>query len=288
VTEPRAFGFACVSERWLGPTAPRPSVLLWVPHDAGSELLEARPELRAACAADDALLLRYLHLERDVGSSVLARALGSALADRGLTVLVLEARLPRGLADPARVPAHALRHVFRDDADPNLLSELRCMHGRAIGAFARHVDALDTEAALFIDLHTMHAHDPEGSQASPTEALRERPEAIAEYLHAYRLRAEAAPRPIDLVTRSEGTRVADGRLVEALARALEGAGQVVAEDEPYSSAEHLIACHAMRARRGISVDVPKPLAADDGQRARLAAAMAEAVLEALHVDHRKG
>jgi hypothetical protein len=76
--------------------------------------------------------------------------------------------------------------------------------------------------------------------------------------------------------------------VEALAHALEGAGQCVAEDAPYSSAEHLIACHAMRARRGISLDVPKPLTADDGQRARLAAAITGAVLTTLHVDHKKG
>jgi N-formylglutamate amidohydrolase len=288
VTERPAAGFACVSERWLGPLAPRPSVLLWVPHDAGNELLEALPELRAACAADDALLLRYLHLERDVGSSALARAIGSALAAQGLTVLVLEARLPRGLIDPARDPAHALRHVFRQDADPSLLRELRRMHEQTIAAFARHVDALDPQAALFLDLHTMHAHNPEGSPVSPTEALREQPDALAQYLHAYRLRAEAAPRPIDLVTRCEGTRVADGQLVEALARALAGAGHAVAEDEPYASAEHLVACHAMRARRGISVDVPKPLAADEAQRAHLATLMADAVLAALERDHKKG
>jgi hypothetical protein len=283
-----AEGFACVRECWLGPPASRPNVLLWVPHDADNELLEARPELLAACAADEALLLRYLHVERDVGSSRLAHELGSALAVRGLTVLVLEARLPRGLVDPARVPARALRDVFRDDADPSLLSELLRMHGHAVGAFARHVDTLDRQAALFIDVHTMHAHDPEGSRGSPTEALRERPEALTQYVHAYRFRETAAPRPIDLVTRSEGARVADRHLVEALAHALEGAGQAVAEDAPYSSAEHLIACHAMRARRGISLDVPKPLAADDGQRARLAEVMAGAVLDALHADHRKG
>lgn len=274
-------GFPCLRQRWLEGCAGRVDVLLWVPHDGGPELLDALPALRDACAADEPLLVRYLELERDTGSAALAHALGRELAARGLGVLLLEALLPRGLVDPARLPARALRNVFRPDAPTELFSELLALHGQAQAAFSRHVQALDPHGALFIDVHTMHRHDPWGSPASASEAVCEQPGGLAAYVAAYAERPEAPARPIDLVTRSGENRVADARLCAALHEALAGAQYSVAENTPYASAEHLIACHAMRQRRGISLDVPKPLAQGAVERSRLASVLANGVLGAL-------
>ena len=238
-----------------GPARP-PGVVILVPHaDDGRELLAEHPEIADDCVANQELLRRYLAIEADAGSRELALAVADRLGADGGAVEVLLPRLPRGLIDPGRVPARALRHVFRLDAAPESLSLLGRAHAEVVGEVVTTVRGLDVDQGFFLDLHTMAPRSPT-RMASSTEAVEERPNGLNAYVGAF-VEAQGDHRVVDLITRVHGEVVADIHLLKALGKALDAADLPWLQDQPYSSGSHLVAGLLMRERRGITVDVPK-------------------------------
>lgn len=239
----------------LGPDG-SPAFVLVVPHaDGGQRLLAEHPEILEACAAPEALLRRYLLLEADHGSIDLARSVARHLEAQDLGVDILTSRLPRGLIDAGRLPARALRHVWRADADSRLLALLVESHAEGVRQVVQAVRGLDPREGIFVDLHTMASRGPRRMR-SPTESADERPEALDAYIALF-VEGGARREAIDLITHIGADLVADLRLREEIATALDVARRRWVANRPYAAADHLVAGMLMRERRGIMLDVPK-------------------------------
>ncbi len=235
-------------------------VVLCAHGDDGQAFQQAYPEILEGCAGNEDLFARYMAIEYDFAATELSHAIADAIsAAAEFMVDVVEARLPRAVIDAARVPEASVRNVFARGVSEASTDLLRSLHRNAIATAHKTVRSLHPAAGVFLDIHTMAPYSPAVVPASKSRAIQETPESLRAYVHAY-VKGDGRHRNIDLITRtSDGERVADMHLVEALSHCLTLVGLRFDLNEPYTSDNDLIAAQLMRERRGITIDFPKDM-----------------------------
>lgn len=244
-----------------GKAAAQPDILLWCPHACdGQQFLETFPEFLSLCRAEASLIGRYLRLEYDFGSEALSRKTAECLAalQPDCTIVLAISNIPRGLIDPARIPNCALRNIYTDRHHPLLktLQQLQCQSVQAIQTLC---NSLSPQHGFFLDIHTMAPFSPIGTESPKTEVLREQEHQLESYINAYQqATGHGVRRHLDLITSEhKGQWYADYQLTNIFIEELRKNKIAFELNQPYSAGEHLLGTTLMRARRGLTLDMPK-------------------------------
>lgn len=212
-------------------------LLIEVPHGATetADFDELRAGLRGDYPDD---LVRFFHVNTDVGAPELARAVGARLAAAGVGVRLLRGRIPRTFVDVNRVlgePADFAATGLTPGlppyvTDPDDAAVLRERHERYDGEVARHyADLCGTGGeALIIHSYAPRSVDPGPIDRGIVSAL-ERCYEPGTY-ESFPLRPEVET--ID--TDPAGRLLSPAARIDALAEALAGVGISLARNRTYS------------------------------------------------------
>lgn len=237
-------------------------VVIWCPHDADYHVfLQKNKDILQALTVKHSfsLLERYLAIERDVGSLMLAQQIAKNIYEinNNLAIKVIAATLPRGIIDQGRIADCSRRNIFSNRM-PFIDEQLIKAHQESLALLIKNFAELKPEG-VFIDLHTMAPFNPKVKPATSTEYIIESHDNLAEYIDYYcDIRYRGPIRSIDLIiSDQQGKQFADPTIVKLLSKMLQKTNIQFAYNAPFSTGEHLIALGLMKKHRGITVDVPK-------------------------------
>jgi hypothetical protein len=202
-------------------TPPPLDLLIFLPHaelfSPNAPYLTHFPKITPL---DPVALERFCYMDADIGSRELAHSLGEKLSATGLSVGILDVKIPRSIADFNRTFDRAVPPLWHN---PDFQTTFDAAQAEIVRHFSRsrHV----------IHMHTMASNErtetwePEKAE----EFTRERVEKYAE--NAY----SGAPRRLNQLTGDRtGQEYVDGRLSHMIETALSEAGYEHARNESYS------------------------------------------------------
>ncbi len=222
----------------------------------------ANEKLRRVIPANNETLEDYLRLEQDVATPELAHEIAQQIflqSNGEYTSKVVEARFPRGVADPNRITRRALRNVAHWKAHPEVAAKIRMIHGQIIRATHEELEDLHHTDGYVVDIHSMAPYSIHVPHVSSDAVSVETPETLKKYINGYLdPRYRTKKRAVDLVTTIPGLApIADKTLLREIEESLTESGIAYAYDDPYPTALHIMTTEYLNHYKGMSLDFPK-------------------------------
>lgn len=249
-------------------------IVIWCPHDAEYlSFFKEFPHLWLNLVRDHGLELtrKYLMIERDIGSIYLARKTISHLLKlytNNISIALIISNIPRAIIDPARIAGAGMRNIFFSKIPNDTLKKLKFLHSCCYIELNTLIEKLTTHG-YFIDLHTMAPLNPSSNSSTKTEYIIESPETLSQYVAAYcelPWSYKSRERKIDLITHDNlNFPIADKKLASCISQLLLSKKIPFSFNEPYSTANHLLAFHIMKIVKGITIDIPKHYVSEEDE-----------------------
>ncbi|RYZ71022.1 MAG: hypothetical protein EOP09_05260 [Proteobacteria bacterium] len=231
-----------------------------MPHGADTkDFFEFFPEIKADPELQKVwpIFETYLAIEQDIGASELAHAVAYELLTRGISARVVEVNYPRGIVDGGRLRDHCLRGCLPPHLSASLNETLLRVHETSLTFMDRLYESVKGQV-LLLDVHTMASYCPVdelGKKRTFPVSFPRLEAYVNQYLNATR---HAYQRKIDLICADEsGLKLADPRLLAAIAQSLDAEGYMCLENEPYHAAPIYLSHQHMQKLPGLSIDIPK-------------------------------
>ncbi|QIV94025.1 hypothetical protein [Allofrancisella frigidaquae] len=207
-------------------------------------------------------LADFLSIEYDFGAQQLSHAIAEKLyTTYGLNTLVLEPSFPRSVLDANRLYPNCLRNIIDYSKHLELKNSLVKLYNDYMAKLCHVVALAKSYNALSIELHTMSSYSPNLKQEYYSEAVKENPDNLLEYINLYKnSHKEGVKRVTELFTGDHANGIfASKELLNTLTVELQSKGIVVEYDRPYILAEHLVAHYLVSELNTVCVDIPKDL-----------------------------
>lgn len=255
--------FKEIEVKHYGCNSKKKDIVIWCPHDGDYfPFFENYPDFYDLLKKNHHpdLISKYFEIERDRGSLYLADKIAESIQRTNClaAIKIIYTNIPRGILDLARIFPFAKRKIFPKEAHESISFKLENIYSKSMDIFIKEMDDLK-QNGIFIDLHTMAPYNPCSKQSTKTEYISESPENLSSYVDAYRFRdANAIERKVDLIVSDKNdVFIADRVLTESISLFLKETNIPFDYNYPFSTDEHLIACHLMKSKRGITIDIPK-------------------------------
>ncbi len=239
-------------------------LLITCPHaEIGTSFLEIDfPAISDLIGIDKQSLYEFLSIEYDFGTHELAQAIAQKLfAEYGVRTLILEPSFPRSILDAGRLYPNCLRNVIDYDNHEDIKNELLNIYNHYMAKLV-HVTAVSKNYnALAIDLHTMSSYSPNIIQERYSEAIREEPDNLLEYIGYYKnSHKDGEKRKTELFTGDSRNGIfASKELLQSLTAEILTKRIPMDYDKPYVLAEHLVAHYLVCELNCVCIDIPKDL-----------------------------
>ncbi|AJC48244.1 hypothetical protein IB642_01865 [Allofrancisella guangzhouensis] len=204
----------------------------------------------------------FMSIEYDFGAQPLSHAIAERLYNNyGLNTLVLEPSFPRSVLDANRLYPNCLRNIVDYNKHLDIKDSLVKLHNDYMAKLCHVVALAKSYNALSIELHTMSSYSPNVTKEYYSEAVKENPGNLLEYINLYRnSHKKGIKRVTELFTGDPDNEIfASKELLETLTLELQNKGIVVEYDRPYILAEHLVAHYLVCELNTVCVDIPKDL-----------------------------
>lgn len=204
----------------------------------------------------------FLAIEYDFGTHHLSHAIAQKLYDEyGLYTLVVEPVFPRSVLDAGRLYPNCIRNIIDYDKHPEIRDGLVKLYDEYMQKLCHIVAVAKSYNALSIDLHTMSSYSPNVIQERYSEAVRETPETLKDYISLYKnAHVEGEKRVTELFTGDRRNGIfASKELLITLTKELRLAEIEVEFDKPYILAEHLTAHYLVCELETVCMDIPKDI-----------------------------
>lgn len=261
-------GIDLVRHSSYGPRDKKADVVLVSPHGGNSRQLVRR--LDGAFSDTPEVMEEYLNIDADFGADALSHAIAQEIAgvSGDLRVEVVQILYERGIIDPNRVPAVAIRNVLDYGRVGENKDFLRRIHGVTLDIVDKILRQIAVTKGMFLDIHSMAPY-------SPLNLMGEQPGRLGAYNYPYRSRSQRGGRRfLDLITDIPGQGlIANPIILENVQSALSDNGQNFRRNNPYPKpgypAGNIMGIRYMTKFAGLCVDFPKDqlsmgVAEDDG------------------------
>jgi hypothetical protein len=211
----------------------------------------------------------YLSIERDIGATHLAHALGQEIASQsGQGVEVLSIDYPRGLLDGGRDEHFAVRNALPSEVLDQHTSQWKALHLDTVKKIEDKIQGSDPKS-LVIDVHTMSKYEYLRVLDGKTISETVRWQSLGEYVRAF-TEANEIIRPFNILCRDEMNQFTScPKLVARLKERLAAEQVFFEEDVPYRIMKRYRSHAYLNIRRGIAIDLPKDYVCKDQNPYRL-------------------
>ncbi|MFW7378675.1 MAG: hypothetical protein ACOH5I_07710 [Oligoflexus sp.] len=208
----------------------------------------------------------YLRIEQDYGATELAHLIAEMLnkETQKLGCRVIEFDYPRGLIDGGRILEHCLRPCLPQELFATYRQSFLEIHRDSLVRIGNFYRELQQRPHLLIDIHTMASYCPHNDQGK-AQTIPVSWEAMDDYVQQFVRAKQMAPGPrkIDLISAARnGDIIADDRLRTTFIHQMQRRSYPFAENHPYFAADEFLMHQHMNNARGIAIDIPKHLLAE--------------------------
>lgn len=240
-----------------GPKDRKPDCVFLAQHDGSADQL--LPRIQGSLIDEPEVVDRYIEVNRDVGSGVLAHfsAMEATRISNDLRFLVVEALVPREIIDPNRISECAVRNVLNPEGSQEVVGLLLRIHEKIVNFINEILYRLLHNKGVFVDVHTMSPFSPENYNDEEAGNLKE-------FIDLWTNPARQKPerRAIDLITEIPGERlISNPVLIRNFSAGLAGAGIKKKENDPYPRpgypARKVLSTLRLLDIPGLAVDVTK-------------------------------
>jgi hypothetical protein len=239
-------------------------LLITCPHaEMGTSFLEIDfPAISDLISIDKQSLYEFLSIEHDFGTHELAQAIAQKLfKEYGVSTLILEPSFPRSILDAGRLYPNCLRNIIDYDNHKDIKNELLNVYNDYMAKLVHVTAVAKNYNALAIDLHTMSSYSPNIIQERYSEAIREEPDNLMEYIGYYKnSNKDFEKRKTELFTGDSRNGIfASKELLQSLTAEILARRIPMDYDKPYVLAEHLVAHYLVCELGCVCIDIPKDL-----------------------------